>query len=210
MKAFLLVLVTLAVITGIFFLGIWQKWWKNPFAMADGNVVNGNLTDCDPANPGFQKDGTANANCGTPTNGGTPGNGGAPDAAPPSGRSVLISANDLSLAPNPNGGASVQNQFFHKATLTPIAVAQAIHYVSSNLPGAPHIYWWYNNGHYTFIKTEAGTHYYQKSILPNEIKLLVKMAYPCYADWYLSGSKYAFDRQQNLDSALRWCIYKKQ
>lgn len=203
MKTFIIVLSVIAAAVGIFFLGIWQKWWKNPFA---STIDNGETKVC--------PDGSVvpiQVNCEQAGgNGETPTNGGAPDAAPPSGRSILISANDLSYAPNPNGDASVQNKFFHKATLTPIAVAPAIHYVSSTLPGAPHIYWWYNNGHYTFIKTEAGTHYYKKSILPNEIKLLVKIADPCYADWYLSGSKYAFDRQQNLDDALRWCIYKKQ
>lgn len=219
MKYFIGILVTLALAAVTFVVGVRQKWWKNPFASGtdngdgtqtcpDGSTIpiTGTCpsatspTDCDPNNRGYQINGVVNpTKCGIPV------------STAPTGRSILISANDLEYAPNPlDNSSSIQRKLFNKATLAPIYIAPLIHYVSSTLPGSPHIHWWYKGGHYTFINTVAGTHYYKESIMPSEIKLIVKIADSCYADWYLSGSKYTLDREQNLDSALRWCIYKKQ
>lgn len=215
MKTFLAILIAFVLAVIIFLVGIKQKWWKNPFEMpadgGDGGTVGGNPTDCDPSKKGYQINGVLNtAKCGTPTNGGQ----GEQSPNLPSG-SLLVNLSELTNAPVIDNqyypfDASAQAKLFNKATLLPVAVAPLIHYVAPAYPASPLIYWWYKNGHYTFIKTEAGTHYYKKSILPNEIKLIVKRTDSCYPDWYLSGSKYKLDREENLDGELRWCVYKKQ
>lgn len=226
MKYFIGILVTLALAAVTFVVGVRRNWWKNPFASGtdngdgtqtcpDGSTIPitgmcptaTSPTDCDPNKIGYQINGVVNpTKCGTP-------NVGEEDAAPSG--SLLVNISELSSAPVIDNqyrpfDASAQNKLFNKATLSPIAVAPLIHYVAPAYPAAPWMYWWYKNGHYTFIKTEAGTHYYKKSILPSEIKLIVKRTDTCYADWYLSGSKYKLDREENLDGALRWCVYKKQ
>lgn len=227
MKYFIGILVTLALAAVTFVVGVRQKWWKNPFASGtdngdgtqtcpDGSTIpiTGTCptatspTDCDPNKKGYQKDGVYNpSKCGTP-NAGT-------DEAPPSGRSILINVGDLEFAPFIDNqyrefDYSEQGKLFRKATLAPVYIAPLIHYVSSTLPGAPFYYWWYKNGHYTFIKTEAGIHYYKKSILPNEIRLK-KQGASCYPDWYLSGSKYEFDKEELLKPQyVQGCVYKKQ
>lgn len=209
MKTFLSIIITLAVGAIVFIIGIRQKWWKNPFEKPADGGGNGNgidtsglnPADCDPNRRGYQIDGSPNfTKCGVPVS-----------TVPITGRSLLVDESELSSAPrlDANIDLSTMGKLYLKATDKPVAVATLIHYASSTRIGAPHIYWWYKNGHYTYIKTEAGKYFYTKSVLPDTILLVKTFGFNCYKDWYLSGNKYKFKKtEKNFNQIV--CAYQKQ
>lgn len=211
MKTFLAILGVAVLAVIVFFIGIQQKWWKNPFSAAtngtngvgdngngtqtcaDGSVIP--ITETCPRSSTFQ---------GTPIN-------------LPSKKVDIGNITPAKYPPN-----LYPADYASRVVSTKINPSPFIHY-ETNFNTACHFAIWHNGGLYVKIKEATNAsgvkscfYEFKKAFLPSEIKIPNPNNNCTTYQYYLSGVLYVYDRvlteqSQNPNAAPNYfCMYKKQ